>query len=137
MRRRRDGQALVELAMVMPILVGIVAVLFQFGILFVAYLSLVHEMRDVGRWAAVHPNTLDVVYRPTPPAIANPPTCADVAAGASLFRRACDDLPSVVDPNRITLSVVAGTDGQTRSCASLTNGACGNRPAYSEVRMRL
>src|SRR5258708_3949654 len=57
--RRAHGQALVEMAFVMPLLIGIVAVLFQFGILFIAYLSIVHEMRDIGRWVAVHPDTID------------------------------------------------------------------------------
>ena len=55
----------------------------------------------------------------------------------SLFRRVCDDLPSVIDPNNVTFSVIAGSDGQTRCCATLTNSACPNRPAYSELRMRL
>src|ERR1044072_854122 len=94
----QHGQALVELAIVMPILVGIVAVLFLLGILFVAYLSLVHEMRDVGRWAAVHPNTVDVVYRPTPPAIPNPPTCNDALlndpTNPSLLRHVCLNVPT-------------------------------------------
>lgn len=117
--------------MVVPVLFGTAVVLFQFGILFIAYLSLVQEMRDIGRYAAVHPNTVDTgVASPT---VA---TCTNAASG-SLFRRACDDLPSVIDPNRVTFSVVQGSDGQTRSCATLTNSACPNRPAYSELRMRL
>jgi Flp pilus assembly protein TadG len=53
------GQSLVELAIITPIMVGIIAVLFQFGILFVAYLSVVHSTRDIGRWLAVHPDTTD------------------------------------------------------------------------------
>jgi Flp pilus assembly protein TadG len=59
MRRRREGQALVELALVMPILVGIVVVLFQYGILFITYLSIIHMTRDVARWLAVHPGSTE------------------------------------------------------------------------------
>jgi hypothetical protein len=57
---RGRGQALVELALVMPLLIGIVAVLFQFGILFITYLALVNMGRDVDRWMAVHPDTTDL-----------------------------------------------------------------------------
>ncbi|MDQ6670108.1 MAG: pilus assembly protein [Chloroflexota bacterium] len=119
---RRRGQALVELALVMPVLVGIVAALFQFGILFIAYLSMVHEMRDIGRWAAVHPDTIDGTSCSTP---------------SSLWAQACADLPSVVASNHITLSVLPGADGVTRSCSSLTSGHCALRPAGAELRMRL
>lgn len=38
---------------------GIILILFQYGILFMSYLTLVHMTRDVGRWLAVHPNTTD------------------------------------------------------------------------------
>ena len=122
-RARDEGQALVELALVMPLLVGIVAVLFQFGILFIAYLGLVHEMRDVARWAAVHPDTKDGS------------SCFD---NNSLWKQVCDNVPSVVDPNRITFSVLpAAGDGVTRSCAALSSGKCSLRPAGSELRLRL
>src|SRR3981081_2126561 len=99
MVRKLKGQALVELAIVMPILVGIIAVLFQLGILFVAYLSLVHEMRDIGRWAAVHPDTIDGA------------TCSDAG---SLFAQVCADAPSVIDTSKLAFSVIQGLDLQTR-----------------------
>jgi Flp pilus assembly protein TadG len=62
LRRRQPatrGQALVELALVMPLMLGIVAVLFQYGILFMSYLSVIHMTRDAGRWLSVHPDTQD------------------------------------------------------------------------------
>jgi Flp pilus assembly protein TadG len=63
LRRRRQpasrAQALVELALVMPLMVGIVAVLFQYGILFMSYLSVIHMTRDAGRWLSVHPDSQD------------------------------------------------------------------------------
>ena len=60
---RVRSQALVEFALVMPVLVGIVAVLFQMGFLFVAYVSLLHATRDVGRWLAVHPGDARRAFR--------------------------------------------------------------------------
>src|SRR5205085_1296113 len=77
--RLRHGQAssraqsLVELAIIMPMLVGLIAVLFQFGILFISYLSLVHATRDIARFVAVHPDTIDgAPGAPTPPCIGAP-----------------------------------------------------------------
>jgi hypothetical protein len=49
---RGEAQALVELALVMPLPLGIIIVLFQFALLFLSYLTLVHMARDVGRWLA-------------------------------------------------------------------------------------
>src|ERR1700704_1695090 len=83
--RHTPGQALVELAIVLPILLGIVTVLFQFGILFIAYLSIVHETRDIGRFVAVHPDTIDGVAG-----------TACTATG-TLWRQVCDDAPTVID----------------------------------------
>lgn len=58
-RQRSEAQAIVELALVMPMLVGIIAVLFQFGILFMSYETLIHMTRDAGRYLSVHPDTQD------------------------------------------------------------------------------
>jgi Flp pilus assembly protein TadG len=124
--RKDKAQALVELALVMPVLVGIIAVLMQFGILFVAYLSLTHEMRDIGRWVAVHPDTLDGTAA----------SCTNASA-TDLWRQVCANVPSVVDPARLTFSIRPGTDGQTRTCTAFVNNKCANRPAGVEIRMRL
>jgi TadE-like protein len=94
-RRHRRGQALVELAIVFPVLVGIVAVLFQFGILFIAYLSLVHETRDIGRYVAVHPDTLD-----GSPGTVSPP-CSSSPPSGSLWAHVCSNVPSVIDATKI------------------------------------
>jgi hypothetical protein len=94
-RQRSEAQAIVELALVMPMLVGIVAVLFQFGVLFVAYLSLVQETRDIGRFVAVHPDTLDGA-----PGTLAPP-CATTRPTGSLWEHVCADVPSVIDPTKI------------------------------------
>jgi hypothetical protein len=118
----QKAQSLVELAIILPILVGIIAVLFQFGVLFIAYLSLVHEMRDVGRWASVHPDIVDGT------------TCT---TASSLWAQLCADAPSVVDPNKITLSIQPSGDGVTRDCSALASNRCTKRVAGTELKLRL
>src|SRR5712691_1217272 len=112
------GQSLVELALIMPLLVGIIAVLFQFGILFVAYLSIVNETRDIGRFVSVHPDTIDGVAG-----------TACTAAG-TLWKQVCDDAPSVIDKTRITPTF-------SPACASLTAGKCTGRVAGTQMQITL
>ena len=121
-RRKPRGQALVELALVMPLLLGIVAVLFQFGILLVTYLSLMHITRDVGRWLVVHPDTFDSAVR------------AHVQA----------DLPSVISPSSVQMGAPNfGTyPGAlfvelSMTCTTLTNNHCASRPQGSAQHVTL
>jgi TadE-like protein len=114
--RRRRAQALVEMALVMPLLIGIVAVLFQFGILFVAFLSVVNETRDIGRYAAVHPDTIDGTACTTP---------------NSLWKQLCDDAPTVISPAKLTLAF-------TPPCTTLSSGnKCANRNAGTSIHISL
>jgi hypothetical protein len=110
----------------MPVLVGMIAVLFQFGILFIAYLSLVHELRDIGRWVAVHPDTINGTSCTTP---------------NSMWAQICADAPTVIDPTKITLYVDPAADGVQRDCDQATFAAnsntCPNRRAGQELRLRL
>jgi hypothetical protein len=105
---RNRAQALVELGLVMPVLVGIVVVLFQFGVLFVIYLSIVHATRDVGRWLAVHPDTTDAQFQ------------SYVSA----------DMPSTISGAYLTAQALPG-------CASLSNGICTARSAGSALHIRM
>jgi hypothetical protein len=129
--RRRQGssraQALVELALVMPLLVGIVAILLQFGVLFISYLSLVHATRDIARFVAVHPDTIDgAPAYPTPPCTPTPPA-------NSLWAHVCTyDVPSVIDKLKIqdlplTSPACTALDGQ---------GHC-PRPTASSIRINM
>lgn len=102
------AQALVELALVMPLLVGIAAVLFQLGTLFIIYLSLVHATRDIGRWISVHPDTTDAAFQ------------AYVTA----------DMPTTIDGRNLIAEV-------TPACPSLSNGRCAARPARATLRIRM
>src|SRR3979490_2748718 len=101
LRPKQKAQSLVEFAIVLPLMVGLVAVLFQLGILFIAYLSLVHETRDIGRFVAVHPDTID----------------GSCITASSLWKQVCDDAPSVIDKTKITPTF-------SPACASLTAGKC-------------
>jgi hypothetical protein len=105
---RGRAQALVELGLVMPLLVGMVMVLFQFGVLFVIYLSIVHATRDVGRWLAVHPDTTDAQFQ------------AYVSA----------DMPSTISGTSLTAQALP-------ACPSLSNGICTSRPAGSALHIHM
>jgi Flp pilus assembly protein TadG len=50
--RERRGQALVEFALVLPLLVLILLGIMQFGLLFWGQITLTQVARDTGRWAA-------------------------------------------------------------------------------------
>src|SRR6266852_9558426 len=113
-RHKQKGQSLVEFAIILPIMVGIVAVLFQLGILFIAYLSLVHETRDIGRFVAVHPDMIDG-------------TCS---TNNSLWKQVCDDAPTVVDKTLVTPTF-------SPACATLSAGKCTGRTAFSQMHITL
>jgi TadE-like protein len=116
-QRSNRAQALVELALVMPLLVGLVAVLLQFGVLFISYLSLVHATRDIARFVAVHPDTIDGA--PTPPT--SPCDSAYTPPNPSLWLHVCTyDVPSVIDKLKIKDLPLASP-----ACTALdANGHC-------------
>src|SRR6266852_1160801 len=111
---KQKAQSLVEFAIVLPLMVGIVAVLFQLGILFIAYLSLVHETRDIGRFVAVHPDMIDG-------------TCTTTS---SLWKQVCDDAPTVIDKTLVTPTF-------SPACATLSAGKCTGRTAFSQMHITL
>jgi Flp pilus assembly protein TadG len=108
MDRTSDGQALVEFALVFPIMVGMVAVIFQLAILFVSYLAIVNAGRDVGRWLSVHPDTTDTALT------------AYVNA----------DLPTEISSSHLTVSAVPG-------CTALAAGHCSSRSSGSQQKITL
>ncbi|HZT06824.1 MAG TPA: TadE/TadG family type IV pilus assembly protein [Chloroflexota bacterium] len=59
MRVRSRGQALVEFALMLPIIVFFGLALLQLIILFLTYLSVLNITRDAARWVAVHPHNTD------------------------------------------------------------------------------
>lgn len=133
---KRRAQALVELALVMPVLVGIIVILFQVGILFISYLSVVHMTRDVARWLTVHPDTLDGAKGDC---LAPNVAPFYTAANRTLYRRMCDDAPGVIDYKNVTITILPGyvqTPAQAaRTCTSTL--PCASRPAGAELRIQL
>jgi hypothetical protein len=113
------------MALVMPLLLGIVAVLLQIGVLFIAYLSLVHATRDIGRFVAVHPDTFDGLSAGT-----GAPCTRATANG--LWEHVCNNMPSVIDKNHIQdLPLI------TPACPSVdANGHC-PRPTASAVTINM
>ena len=102
------GQALVEFALVFPIMVGMVAVIFQLAILFISYLAIEHAGRDVGRWLAVHPDTTDTALT------------AYVNA----------DLPNEISSSHLTVSATPG-------CTTLVSGRCTSRSSGTRQKVSL
>jgi Flp pilus assembly protein TadG len=66
LERKRPGQALVEFAIMLPLIVMVTAVAFQFILLFITYMSVLNATRDASRYVAVHPNHLDGTNGATP-----------------------------------------------------------------------
>ena len=102
------GQALVELAIILPFLLFFVFTCLQLAILFFANLSVTNANRDLERWLVVHPDTLDS------------------AAATALKAR----LPSDLQANNITITIVP-------ACTSLTQGHCPLRSPGNDLAVTL
>src|SRR5688500_18129720 len=57
---RPSGQALVEFALVFPILILLVGGIIQFGLIFWSQATLTQIVRDTGRWASTQQDCADV-----------------------------------------------------------------------------
>jgi Flp pilus assembly protein TadG len=163
-RRQTRGQALVELALIMPLLVGVLVVLLQFGILFVTHLSIVHMGRDVARWISVHPDVRDAdpgSWTVTPWACDTSPTTISTTADRTESENDIIDYirlnrPAVIAPTCVHLTTidpltnstawrnqVAGQPGVLwvyvlPTCAALdANNRCASRATSSEQRLTL
>jgi Flp pilus assembly protein TadG len=106
--RRESGQAMVELALIFPLMVGFVVVCFQFVILFLAYLSVMNAARDVARDIAVHPHQTDDTVR------------------AALATR----LPPNILPSRLTTNPLP-------PCPSLALGKCAGRTTGARLTVEM
>jgi Flp pilus assembly protein TadG len=115
---RSPGQALVELAFVLPVLFGVSVVLLQVGVLFMVYLNLVHATRDVGRWLAVHPDTDD----------------------AALQTYILNNLPSNISSTGLTFDFSSADPNDwpwSPRCQSLSTGRCATRVSGAPQRVGL
>ena len=73
-RQRAKGQALVEFAVVAPVLFLVIAGIIQFGLIFWSQQTITQIARDTGRWAATQDCTADVLK-----------AANDVAKASTLF----------------------------------------------------
>ncbi len=60
LQRAQQGQAMVEMALVLPIFLLLVMGIIEFGVLFGAQLSLENCAREGARYAAIHGNQADI-----------------------------------------------------------------------------
>jgi Flp pilus assembly protein TadG len=101
---RKDGQALIELALVTPLILGVTFTCFQFVLLFLAYMSVMNSARDLSRWVAIHPNTID-----------------STATSALLTR-----LPPNLNSSKMTIAI-------SPTCTTLVGGLCTSRPQGTSI----
>lgn len=108
-RRGRDaGQSTVELALVMPVLIVLIATAFQMSLLLAAEIALSNATRDGARWLAIDPDSVDT------------------AAISTISSRVSAPLSASL----VTVAV-------SPSCASLTSGRCSSRPAGTQLSVTL
>jgi Flp pilus assembly protein TadG len=63
LKKRSKGQALVEFALVLPLLLLLVMGIIDFGLIMQQYLTLQHSVREGARMASVGGNDTDVISR--------------------------------------------------------------------------
>lgn len=107
--RGSDGTAVIEMALVFPVLMGIVAVCLQFALVFLTYVSLMFAGRDLARWLVIHPDT------------------TDSSAIAALEAR----LPEDIYSNKLTVTI-------SPACSSLNSaGRCASRTVGTQLQLTL
>jgi hypothetical protein len=114
--QRDRGQALVELALVFPLLTVLTFAALQFVLIFLTYLSLMAVAWDAARYIAVHPHIDDPTFR------------------TMLAAR----VPPNLSRTGVTWEVVNDTPpGLNLKCPSLVNGKCPNRDPYRTLHTQV
>jgi len=99
---------MVEMGLIFPIMVFFVFTCFQFVLLFLAYLSVMNATRDVARYIAVNPNTID---------------SANITALKSR-------LPPNITGSNLTVTI-------TPTCTALVSNKCSNRSSGQPLTVAL
>jgi Flp pilus assembly protein TadG len=107
-KRTEKGQALVELTLVFPIMITFSLFCLQVALIFFAYLSVLNASRDVGRWLAVHPHTVDAT------------TIATIRSR----------LPSGLDSDALNITIAP-------ICTALNQNKCPNRPVGARLEVTM
>jgi len=105
--RRQRGQALLELAVFLLLILIFGPACMQFAVIFIAYMNVVQVTRDATRWVAVHPYVID-------------------SATESTIR---GRLPSGISSGALTLTF-------TPPCTALSSGKCTARTSGSQISVR-
>jgi Flp pilus assembly protein TadG len=108
MKQKQEGQALVELALFVPVMLTFALFCLQVALIFFAYLSVLNASRDVGRWLAVHPHTVDAT------------TIATIRSR----------LPSGLDSADLAITI-------SPTCTALVTGKCPNRPVGARLAVTM
>ncbi len=119
--RREDGQAIVEIALAMPLLLLLVTAILQFGGAYFKYLTLSDAVSDGARELALERGSLD----PCDPAMKQALTSSDNLLTSAMVMNAVPSNPATTA--YVTPSFSSGTTPLPDYCAStsLTNG-CGS-----------
>lgn len=108
LRPSEGGQAIVELALTLPVILLVILPAFQFGVLFFAYLSMMSATWDTARWLSVHPHTTDDALR------------------TAVSSR----LPPNIDAAKLTFSL-------SPACSGLSDGRCAGRDLSERLSVTL
>ena len=103
-----EGASATEFAFIAPVFAFFAIVCLQFAAIFFAYLSVLNATRDVVRWLAFNPNTVD----------------STTIANAQAL------LPPDLDPAQLTISI-------SPACSSLVQNKCPNRAADQDIAVTL
>lgn len=118
--RREDGQALVELALALPLLLVLVTAVLQFGSLYYKYLNLNDAVRDGARTLALERGSLD----PCDPAMTQTLESSDNLLTSGMIMDAAPSNPT--STAYVTATFSSGTTPLPDYCASTnTTTGCG------------
>lgn len=94
-RMHSKGQALVEMAIILPLLMLLVMGIFEFGRAMYIKNTLTHAARAGARAAVVTPNIID----------ATDATCGSSGNNANIYQTVCNNIYSGIDKNDVTIDV--------------------------------
>lgn len=104
-----NGQALVEMAIILPLLMLLVMGIFEFGRAMYIKNTLTHAARAGARAAVVTPNIID----------ATDATCGSGGNNSNIYQAACNSIYSGINKNDVTIDV---TITDLNSSSSLNAG---------------
>ncbi len=107
-RATEEGQAIAELALLLPLMMLFLMTALQLALVVFAYLGLTNATRDTARWVAMHPDTTDAV------------TPATVLPG----------FPATLNPAKVSVAI-------SPSCSALSGGKCPGRDPGTQLSVKL